>query len=117
MRTCECGKTTYPQPDCLGVDGGHGYNQSCQCLTCATNRGIIALEARNTRDMNSEPDEYVVDAILAGQQMRTNRRERLTLTIHLTRRGLTNHQIARQLGCDPRSVERYRQQLRAEGRM
>lgn len=56
----------------------------------------------------SDIDWVVVDRLVAGIPVRSNRAERIEAAAIMTRRGMSAAEIAEQMRCSDRSVVRYR---------
>ncbi len=110
-RECECKRTWYARDDCAGIVTGQASSLSCVCAHCHGRRQAYAKRAGDGWS-TGPPDEFVVESILRGDRMPTNRQERLLVTLHATARGDDCPTIARMLGIDRRSVTRYRREIR-----
>lgn len=79
-------------------------NRTCQ--SCANSY-------RNLNRHRPEPDDIVVEFLIAGTVVKANAAERMAAVAFLTDRKLTASAIAARLHCTRRTVERHRVKLAA----
>ena len=97
---------------CPNVERGAAFARRCPCQLCSTRRSEHSRLAHMARD--TEPDELVVEFLVAGTAIRATRVERQAAVAELTRRGWTARRIADRLRITQRSVERLRSREAAE---
>lgn len=101
----------------FGINGGN-----VKARQFAARRGFIhpmqwddiddPFEVPTARADSGEPDMVVVDRLAAGQSVASTPTERWAAFELLRRRGLTDLAIARRIGVEPRTVQRYSQRAR-----
>ncbi len=119
MRHCECARTWYAGPECKGIEvrNGRRFAQSCPCPHCYGHRQAVASRGGQTNYGGSDVDEFVVEAILQGERMRTTRGERKLVVLHMASRGLGPRAISKRLGVSERTIQRDLEEHRAGDRL
>lgn len=112
------GVTDCPRPSRTMRLRGATWQYGCDCESCTAHR--MAYEAarggpRGSVAPRQDVDEIAVERTIHGHSPAgLNKAERLEVTRQLTERGATARQIADRLRMDPRTVHRYRTELRME---
>lgn len=94
------------------------WRYGCNCASCTERRGEFDARRSGGRPRGSvavyqDVDEVAVDRAVTGDRpAQLNKAERMAVTARLAVRGATLAETARALGVDPRSVVRYRAELR-----
>lgn len=102
-----------PTPTAYMLYRGYRWSKTCDCASCTTRRAEFHASQRARVIENRSVDEVAVERAVAGDPpAEMTRGERLEVTRQLTARGASAREIALILRTTPRSVERYRAELR-----